>query len=55
MELGYGVIDYDEFCEAMENINFETKNDSNELSEQKVNNQFWNFSVDIWWWQKPET
>ena len=40
MELGYGVIDYDEFCEAMENINFETKNDSNELSEQKVNNQF---------------
>ena len=40
MELGYAVIDYDEFCQAMENNNFETKNDSSELSEQKVNNQF---------------
>ena len=26
MALGHGVIDFDEFCEAMENINFETKN-----------------------------
>ncbi len=28
MELGYAVIDYDEFFEAMESIDFETKNDS---------------------------
>ena len=34
MELGYAVIDYDEFCEAMENIDFETKNDSQELGER---------------------
>ena len=33
MALGYGVIDYGEFCEAMENINFETKNDTQELSD----------------------
>ena len=39
MALGYGVIDYDEFCEAMENINFETEteteteNDFQELSD----------------------
>ena len=37
MALGYGVIDYDEFCEAMENINFETEteNDFQELSNWK--------------------
>ena len=35
MALGHGVIDYGEFCEAMENINFETKNDSQELSDWK--------------------
>ena len=37
MALGHGVIDFDEFCEAMENINFETEteteNDFQELSD----------------------